>query len=149
MFHSLFLWKSYSLSGAPSDHRNWFADTDRRWLLAGRRRTWCWVGMRPRKRPMRSLLCCSTRTLACFILVNASKLRFKGSYSDKLHSPHKLKFAGTPKRWVLILGSTKKESENSPFVAQPGLEPRQTEPESVVLPLHHWAMRFCLATRAR
>ena len=23
------------------------------------------------------------------------------------------------------------------FVAQPGLEPRQTEPESVVLPLHH------------
>ena len=92
---------------------------------------------RTRKRPIRSLLCCSTRTLVCVILVNASKLRFKGSYSDKLHSPHKLKFAGTPKRWVLILGSTKKESENSPFVAQPGLEPRQTEPESVVLPLHH------------
>ena len=26
------------------------------------------------------------------------------------------------------------------FVAQPGFEPRQTEPESVVLPLHNWAM---------
>ena len=26
------------------------------------------------------------------------------------------------------------------FVAQIGLEPIQTEPESGVLPLHHWAM---------
>ena len=43
-----------------------------------------------------ALFCCSTRTLACIILVSASKLRFKGSYSDELRSPHKLKFAGAP-----------------------------------------------------
>lgn len=30
------------------------------------------------------------------------------------------------------------------FVDQLGFEPRQTEPESVVLPLHHWSI-FTLA----
>ena len=42
------------------------------------------------------LFCGATENLACIILISASKLRFNGSYSDELRSPHKLKFAGTP-----------------------------------------------------
>ena len=42
------------------------------------------------------------------------------------------------------MSSAKKEEppkgDSSFFVAKLGLEPRQTEPESVVLPLHHLAM---------
>jgi hypothetical protein len=34
-------------------------------------------------------------------------------------------------------------SENWGLVDQPGFEPRQTEPKSVVLPLHHWSIRNC------
>lgn len=34
------------------------------------------------------------------------------------------------------------------FVAEPGLEPRQTEPESAVLPLHNSARYVRLKTKA-
>ena len=42
-------------------------------------------------------------------------------------------------RSALLLGMTTRKVPNRRlfYVAQPGLEPRQTEPESVVLPLHH------------
>ena len=31
------------------------------------------------------------------------------------------------------------------FVVHPGLEPRLADPESDVLPLHHWTMAFSLS----
>ena len=31
------------------------------------------------------------------------------------------------------------------LVVQEGLEPSQAEPESEVLPLHHWTISFCFA----
>ena len=50
-----------------------------------------------RKRPIRSLLCCSTRTLACAKAhVTTGKALVK-HFRLALRSPHKLKFAGTPK----------------------------------------------------
>ena len=60
------------------------------------------------------------------------------------HSPHKLEICGAP-----LMGSNPaiyKKIKDLPngksfvFVAKLGFEPRQTEPESVVLPLHHLAI---------
>ena len=56
-------------------------------------------------------------------------------------------FTGNPEGWKnpqknpLRIWRSWAEKISGKMAAQQGFEPRQTEPESVVLPLHHWAVR--------
>ena len=56
--------------------------------------------------------CGANGNLACIILVIASKLRFNGSYSDELRSPHRLKSAGTPIKVVRYRDTHKETTPN-------------------------------------
>ena len=59
--------------------------------------------------------CGANGNLACIIFVIASKLRFNGSYSDELRSPHRLKSAGAPIKVVRSGTRTKKRSQMESF----------------------------------
>ena len=53
-------------------------------------------------------VCGANGNLACIILVIASKLRFNGSYSDELRSPHRLEICGDPNKGGPIPGHAQK-----------------------------------------
>ena len=72
-------------------------------------------GTRTKKETQKGLFFCGANgNLAHVILVNASKLRFNGSYSDPPRSPQKLEISGDPnERWFDTGHAQKKEAQMS------------------------------------
>ena len=61
---------------------------------------------------MKPLFRGATENLACFILINASKLHFNDSYSDELRSPQELKFPGALLEVVRFTNGHQKSPSN-------------------------------------
>ena len=64
------------------------------------------------------------------------------SPEEKLQHSKPLQVVNLSEGWVPPLGSKKGCREDSLCVDPPGFEPRQTEPKSVVLPLHHGSVIY-------
>ena len=98
------------------------------------------------------LFCCQTRTRRSdYATCNDYRKAILDNRISSL-SPQIGNLRG-PLRWVRIHEFSKKrrtpERRFFFFVAKLGLEPRQTEPESVVLPLHHLAIKTRIKSTAK